>query len=444
MISAAVVLAASSYGLFMAPGILPHVSADSTSTVSSASSTKSSSADSGSTSEGTITSSTTIGNLNKMGGQVTSSASSTRNHSLLKAATTSTDTWYIGDSTRPTVMAVDVSSYQSGLTQTNYTKLASLGVKTIIVKATEGSSYINPYALTQMKYAAKAGMNVALYQYATYSSTTEAKAEANYLLSWLKTNSVNKNILIMSDIESSSVTVSTVGTNLSAFQNVLTAGGYSNQGFYSSAGYTYLSKLTAVDGAARGWIAQYPYQPSSSSLLNSTYGAWQFSATAMLTGYSGYLDVSYDYTGLLATGAGTDPFGTTSTSNSSSSSSYTLKNVNGKTYAYKNGTKVTGWVTVGVRKYYFRASDGVMLHNWQTINGKTYYFRLNDGVMLRSWQTINGKTYYFYTDGKMLRNWQTIGGKSYYFYKDGKLLRGYQTINGTVYHLDETTGALIN
>ncbi|WP_268872861.1 GH25 family lysozyme, partial [Liquorilactobacillus mali] len=354
---------------------------------------------------------------------------------------TSTDTWYIGDSSRPTVMAVDVASYQSGMTQANYTKLAALGVKTIIVKATQGTSYTNPYALKQMQYAANAGMNVALYQYATYSSTTEAKAQADYLVSWLEDNDVNTNILIFSDVEASSATVPTVGTNVSTFQSTLSSAGYTNQGFYASSGYTYLSKLIAVDGESKGWIAQYPYHPSSSSLLNSSYGAWQFSSTAMLSGYTGYLDVSYDYTGLLSEGAGADPFGTTSTassspssttssSSSSTTSSYTLKTISGKTYAYKNNKKVTGWVTIGTKTYYFRTNDGVMLHSWQIINDKTYYFRTSDGVMLRSWQTINGKTYYFYSDGKMLRSWQTINGKTYYFYTDGKMLRSWQTING--------------
>ncbi|MDN7145641.1 GH25 family lysozyme [Liquorilactobacillus mali] len=366
---------------------------------------------------------------------------------------TSTDTWYIGDSSRPTVMAVDVASYQSGMTQANYTKLAALGVKTIIVKATQGTSYTNPYALKQMQYAANAGMNVALYQYATYSSTTEAKAQADYLVSWLEDNDVNTNILIFSDVEASSATVPTVGTNVSTFQSTLSSAGYTNQGFYASSGYTYLSKLIAVDGESKGWIAQYPYHPSSSSLLNSSYGAWQFSSTAMLSGYTGYLDVSYDYTGLLSEGAGADPFGTTSTassspssttssspssttssSSSSTTSSYTLKTISGKTYAYKNNKKVTGWVTIGTKTYYFRTNDGVMLHSWQIINDKTYYFRTSDGVMLRSWQTINGKTYYFYSDGKMLRSWQTINGKTYYFYTDGKMLRSWQTINGKTYY----------
>ncbi|MCP0887597.1 hypothetical protein LB941_09665 [Ligilactobacillus sp. WILCCON 0076] len=415
------------------------------------------------------------------------------NNNIVQA--TSADTWYIGDSSRPTVMAVDVASYQSGMTQTNYTKLAALGVETVIVKATQGTSYTNPYALKQMQYAANAGMNVAIYQYATYSNTTEAKAQANYLISWLEDNDVNTNILIFSDVEASSATVSTVGTNVSTFQSTLSNAGYTNQGFYASSGYTYLSKLVAVDGKSKGWIAQYPYHPSASSLLNSSYGAWQFASTAMLSGYTGYLDVSYDYTGLLSEGAGSDPFGasssttstssstsssTTSTSSSTSSSatstssssststssSYTLKTVNGKTYAYKNGKKITGWVTVGTKTYYFRTSDGVMLRSWQTINGKTYYFRTSDGVMLRSWQTINGKTYYFRTsdgvmlrswqtisgktyyfrtsDGVMLRSWQTISGKTYYFYTDGKLLRGYQVISGVTYHFNETTGVLIS
>ncbi|WP_268872512.1 GH25 family lysozyme, partial [Liquorilactobacillus mali] len=166
--------------------------------------------------------------------------------SVYSVKATEIDSWYIDDSTRPVVSAVDVSSHQSGLTETNYQNLKLLGVKTIIVKATEGSSYTNSYALTQMKYAANAGLNVALYQYAKYTTATEAETEANYLLTWLKENNVNTDILIFSDIEAEASEVSSVGSNLSVFQSVLFSGGYTNQGFYASKSSTYLSSLVAV------------------------------------------------------------------------------------------------------------------------------------------------------------------------------------------------------
>lgn len=411
--------------------------------------------------------------LNHMGGQTSAGQVS----SLLRDIP-SIDIWTIGDKSRPTVTTVDVASYQSGMTQANFNKLASLGVKTVIVKATESNSYTNPFALQQMKYAANAGMNVALYQFATYKNANEAKAEANYLNKWLQKNNVNSNILILSDIESDYVTVPSVAQNMQVFQTTLSNAGYSNHGFYTSKDYKYRSQLTAVNGAKRGWIAQYPFKPAHNNLWNSEFAAWQFSPNAHLPGYNGALDVSYDYTGFLSQGAGSQPFGNkpvnkpskpnkpakpSKNPNSSVKSPYKLKKSHGQTYAYKNGKKVRGWVSIGQRKYYFRSGDGVMLRNWQTINGRTYYFRKNDGVMLRSWQkigtktyyfykdgkmlrnwqTINGKTYYFYKDGKMLRNWQNIGGKRYYFYKDGKLLRDYQIINGKGYQFNKVTGALI-
>lgn len=446
------------------------VNSPDTTTTTNSNSATSSSSNNNEDQDKSLTSQEEIASLNHMGEKA--------NVSSLLRSTPVTDVWTIGDSSRPTVMAVDVSSYQSGLTQENFNKLASLGVKTIIVKATEGTGYTNPFAVQQIKRAHNAGMNVSLYQYATYSKTDEAKAEANYLLNWLKQNKINPNILIMSDIESAEVTVSSVGQNMQTFQNTLSNAGYSNQGFYTSQAYKYRQQLTAIDGAKKGWIAQYPYTPAANRLWNSDSGAWQFSPTTTLPGYNGYLDVSYDYTGLFSGAAGKDPFGKTENKSVSPAaptpstkpskptnvtSPYTLKKSHNRTYAYKNGKKVTGWVTIGQRKYYFRNGDGVMLRNWQTINGRTYFFRNNDGVMLRSWQkmgtktyyfykdgkmlrnwqTINGKTYYFYKDGKMLRNWQNINGKRYYFYKDGKLLRDYQIINGKSYQLDKTTGALI-
>ena len=37
-----------------------------------------------------------------------------------------------------------------------------------------------------------------------------------------------------------------------------------------------------------------------------------------------------------------------------------FRTVNGKTYYYKNGKKVKGWLTLGKNKYYLNAKTGVM------------------------------------------------------------------------------------
>ena len=220
------------------------------------------------------------------------------------------DTFKIGDSTRPSQDAVDVSSYQGNMTANDYQILANKGVKSVIVKLTEGSNYTNPYAINQMKYAAQAGLNVNIYHYANFSNKSQAQSEANYLLKVLKNKGINNKIKIFADMESTSTQNDNVASNLNAFWKVLKNGGYSNHGVYTYTNYLYRSAVINTVGQKQTWVAQYPYQPSASNLLHSEFGGWQFSQTARIPGssYTGDLDVSHDYKGLFTGGAGSDPF----------------------------------------------------------------------------------------------------------------------------------------
>ena len=41
-----------------------------------------------------------------------------------------------------------------------------------------------------------------------------------------------------------------------------------------------------------------------------------------------------------------------------------FRTVKGKTYYYKNGKKVKGWLTLNGKKYYFNKSTGVQVKGW--------------------------------------------------------------------------------
>lgn len=69
------------------------------------------------------------------------------------------------DTSLPRKDAVDVASHQSWMTQADFNALKSAGVKTIVVKLTEGTWYTNPYAKSHMQMARNAGLNVATYHF---------------------------------------------------------------------------------------------------------------------------------------------------------------------------------------------------------------------------------------------------------------------------------------
>ncbi|ATO55132.1 hypothetical protein LC20001_05575 [Loigolactobacillus coryniformis subsp. coryniformis KCTC 3167 = DSM 20001] len=211
----------------------------------------------------------------------------------------SVDTWTIGDSSRPTVDAVDISSYQSGLTQANFNRLKSLGVKTVIVKLTENTNYTNPYARSQIQMARNAGLTVEVYHYAKFATAIAAANEARHLGNVMRSLGLGGNIRVFADMEDRSTYSSNIAANLNKFWSVLSSYGYTNHGVYTYVSYKYRDAVIRTVGASKTWMAQYPYSPSSNNLWNTGYGAWQFSSTAMLPGYSGYLDVSVDYDNLL-------------------------------------------------------------------------------------------------------------------------------------------------
>lgn len=274
------------------------------------------------------------------------------------AATTSTDIWTIGDTTRPRVDVVDVASYQSEMTQSDYNKLKAAGVKTVIVKSTEGDSYTNPAALNQAKMANKAGLNVDFYHYATFNTSTEAKSEATNMASFLVKNNVSTKVLLFADMEDSSTYTVNAEANLNAFWSTLNSYGYTNHGVYTSNTYLYRDAVIRTVGTSRVWRAQYPYTPSANNLWNTGDGAWQFSDTALLpsgSDYTGYIDVSIDYNGLTEDSAGTNTFVTTTasddtvtsnTSTNNNTSSSTSSNTSTSTSTSKTTVKkASGWYT---------------------------------------------------------------------------------------------------
>lgn len=210
------------------------------------------------------------------------------------AATPKTIT--IGAAGIPRVDAVDVASYQKWMTQADYNKLASLGVKTIVVKISEGDSYQNPYAKTSIQMAKKANLRVAVYDYALFNSAAGAASEARYAAKTLAQLGLSKDTLIFADMEEASC----VAKYLTNYWQTLAGLGYTNHGVYTGGGYSQASTAVATVGKARTWWAQYPITPTANNLLNKDYGAWQFSSTAVIpTSPNNRVDVSHDYNGLL-------------------------------------------------------------------------------------------------------------------------------------------------
>ena len=325
----------------------------------------------------------------------------------------------IGDANYPRVDAVDISGYQASMTANNFVTLKNLGVKTAIVKVTEGTYYINRYAGQQINYAKNAGLNVQVYHYAKFGSQGAAINEANYLANEMEALGLDKNTLIYADMEDTTTKYYGVANHLNAFWNQLNNRGFTNHAVYASTSYDQTYNVSSTVGKNRTWIAQYLYSPSSTNLRNQNYGAWQFNAHGRIPGYNGDLDISIDYQGLVA-------------------NSGEWSNNNGKWSYSINGNNVTGWQRINNNWYYFN-QDGTAQTGWyQSGAGNWYYFDYTNAWALTGWQYINNNWYYFdYSNAWADKGWQFINNNWYYFDPmNAWALRGWQTINGNRYYLD--------
>lgn len=144
-----------------------------------------------------------------------------------------------------------------------------------------------------------------------------------------------------------------------------------------------------------------------------------------------------------------------------------FRTVNGKTYYYKSGKKVKGWLTLGSNKYFLNTKTGVLLKGWQrSSKGSMRYFDFRTGAMYKGFKKIGGNYYYFkpstgYTVSGFVKTSSTVvryfssgsytmatgwmknskGEKWYFTPSTGIMYRGLKKIGAYYYYFDGTTGA---
>ena len=353
------------------------------------------------------------------------------------------DVFGIGDGRYTHGDAIDVASYQSGLTLNDYRQLKSKGIKTVIVKISQGRGYLNPAASNQIRNAIQAGLKVAVYHYATFNNSGSGWNEGNHMADCLRKLGLGPNTLIFADMEDRATLNNQVKNGLNSFWSSLNNAGYRNHAVYVYAGYRYRDAVVSTVGKSRTWLAQYPFTPSRGGYYerqwrNQGYGAWQFASTSRMpwNWWFGNLDLSTDFNGLLTNAP------STSVSNGWLGNKYYVngtavtgqRQINGKWYLFgSDGSMKTGlqWVANQNKTCYY-ASNGQMQYGQQCINGKWYLFDKNTGAMKTGFQRIEDqkKTCYYASNGQMQYGQQHIGGKWYLFDKNtGAMKIGFQWIS---------------
>ena len=203
---------------------------------------------------------------------------------------------------------VDVSSHNGHISKEDYQHLAEKGVNGVVVKLTEGTSYKNPYAVSQTQNAQAAGMQVSAYAFSHYTNEAEARAEARYFAEEARRLNLPSSTVMVNDIEDSDMRPN-INATTQAWADEMRRMGFSNLMYYTSASWLDRNNLrtkgpiqTEKFGLENFWVAQYPTSKLSADdaktlKYNSEAGAWQFTSQAELLPGHHVFDQSVDYTG---------------------------------------------------------------------------------------------------------------------------------------------------
>ena len=298
----------------------------------------------------------------------------------------------------------------------------------VIVKATQGTSYVNPRCNHQWDLAGQLGKLRGLYHYAGGGNP---EAEAQYFINNIK-NYVGKAVLIL-DWES--------------YQNASWGNTSWARRFVDEVHrltnvwpliYVQESALWQVANCASKcgvWVAKYASMNWNSWTLPDM--SVSSGAFACLTGWQftgGDMDRSIFYLDANAwnkIASGDDTIANQVTNG--------FVQNNGQWQYFENNIAVKNAWRLVDKLWYYLDGSGNLESGWQKINNKWYF--LNDqhdgtfGAAKTGWNQINNRWYYMDKDNAWcLTGWQEIDGKKYYFDPENAwMLTGDQTIDGVEY-----------
>jgi LysM repeat protein/GH25 family lysozyme M1 (1,4-beta-N-acetylmuramidase) len=212
---------------------------------------------------------------------------------------------------QPRADFLDVSHWnnENGLPLSFYQTIKAGGVQGVVVKVSDGSTYVDKTASVNFQNSKQAGLVTSVYHYARYTSNSSAKNEAQWLDKKLKLIGFNPSTdgYVVDDIEENSLTTnaSALTEYTNTFVSELNKLGYSKIDIYSGS-YYYNNRLQPQNLLiSHPWLASYPSvaiseQPTAK--FTNGQGAWQW--TSNWQGMAGYgrFDASEDYFGKYTNG----------------------------------------------------------------------------------------------------------------------------------------------
>ena len=206
------------------------------------------------------------------------------------------------------IKGIDVSEWQGNLTKNNWLKVKNSGIQFAILRCgytTYGKSkkkYVDRYFENNYKICKEIGLPIGVYYYSCATSETEAKEEANFVLSLIKNKKFEYPVVIdtednhnINKSTNSPVSQASIGKYkltplIKTFCEIIESKGY-YVSIYAST-YWFKNNLILEDLKLYDkWIAQW----SKTVSVSYKYGMWQYSSQGTVNGLSGNIDLDYAY-----------------------------------------------------------------------------------------------------------------------------------------------------
>jgi GH25 family lysozyme M1 (1,4-beta-N-acetylmuramidase)/LysM repeat protein len=190
---------------------------------------------------------------------------------------------------------VDVSNNNGYMSTAEYVSMRNeFGVKALTVKISEGTTFKDGYAASNIANGQAAGLYVNGYHFAHYKTKAQAIAEADFAGKTAKAAELPVGAVLATDVESQEANNQSKATNdrnNAAFMKEIQKFGY-RADIYTSGSWAN-TKMT-IKGKT-GWIAGYPFVPAGKKWYTNN-NAWQWSGSAHFRISYGGFDVSQLYT----------------------------------------------------------------------------------------------------------------------------------------------------
>jgi GH25 family lysozyme M1 (1,4-beta-N-acetylmuramidase) len=192
---------------------------------------------------------------------------------------------------------IDISEFQGSV---DFAEVKASGIDVVYIKATEGTTYVNPYLKTSWQGAKDAGLYVGFYHFFRAKDQDNARQQAQYFVNSISGMTYNCRLVL--DIETNEgVSRSDLSTIAKVFLDEVTALTGATPVVYTCPSFI-SENLDSTLAAYLLWIADYSSDAPGSNSIWSSWAGWQHSDSGNVSGVTGHVDLDVFTNDIFATG----------------------------------------------------------------------------------------------------------------------------------------------